>query len=54
MPTYEYRCEACGHEFVQVLSISEHDEHKPQCPECKSDNVERVLGAVFVKTSRKA
>lgn len=54
MPTYEYRCEDCGHGFVVMLSISEHDNAKPQCPQCRSENVQQAVSAVFVKTSRKS
>ena len=54
MPTYEYRCESCGHEFTEVLSISEHDTHKAKCPKCRSEQVAHVLSAVSVKTSRKS
>ena len=54
MPTYEYRCGDCGHEFTTVLRISEHDKAKKQCPKCKSDNVEQAFSTVFVKTSRKS
>lgn len=54
MPTYEYRCEACGHQFVEILSMSKHDTFRPQCPQCKSDKIARIPGTVFVKASRKA
>lgn len=54
MPTYEFRCEDCGHEFVTVLTLKEHDEGKPRCPKCKSVKVEQAVTAVFVKTSRKS
>lgn len=54
MPTYEYRCEACGHEFMQILSISEHDKYQPKCPKCRSDRIQHVVSAVSVKTSRKS
>jgi len=54
MPTYEFRCEECGHEFMTVLSIKEHDEGKPKCPKCKSTKVEQAVSAVSVKTSRKS
>ena len=54
MPTYEYRCEDCGHEFVAVLTISEHDKGKPPCAKCKSEKVEQKLSGVSVKTSRKS
>jgi putative FmdB family regulatory protein len=32
MPTYEYHCKDCGHEFVEVLRVSEHDKSKPRAP----------------------
>ena len=54
MPTYEYRCEDCGHEFTTHLTIGEHDAAKPQCPRCKSEKVQQAVSSVFVKTSRKA
>ena len=53
MPIYEYRCEACGHEFTIVLRITEHDTAKPKCPKCKSAKVQHAVSAVFVKTSHK-
>jgi putative FmdB family regulatory protein len=54
MPTYEYRCQDCGHQFTTVLRISEHDTAKPPCPKCKSANVQQAFSSVFVKTSRKS
>lgn len=54
MPTYEYRCEDCGHEFTVVLSLSEHDKAKQPCPKCRSENVQQAVSAVSVKTSRKS
>lgn len=54
MPTYEYRCKDCGHHFVEVLTVSEHDKYKPQCPKCKSEKVEQMISSFFAKTSRKA
>ncbi|MGE5235814.1 MAG: FmdB family zinc ribbon protein [Acidobacteriota bacterium] len=54
MPTYEYRCKACGHRFEEFLTISEYAKHKAKCPKCKGRKVERVLTTFFAKTSRKA
>jgi putative FmdB family regulatory protein len=54
MPTYEYQCEACGHEFTIILGILEHEKTKPACPQCKSDRVHQCVSAVNVKTSRKS
>lgn len=41
MPTYEYRCETCGHEFEKFQSMME-DPIK-QCPECRG-KVKRLIG----------
>ena len=43
MPTYEYRCEACGHEFERFQSITAPSVRK--CPECGKLKVRRLIGA---------
>jgi putative FmdB family regulatory protein len=37
MPTYEYRCTKCNHEFEDMLPVNDRDipTTKP-CPECKA------------------
>ncbi len=40
MPTYEYECGACGHQFEQFQNIS--DAPVTDCPECHGE-VKRVL-----------
>ncbi len=42
MPTYEYRCKKCDHEFEVFQSIK--DAPKKTCPKCKG-RVERLIGA---------
>lgn len=54
MPTYDYVCGKCGHQFRKIEKISQHGEKKTRCPECKSTKVEQVFSSVFVKTSRKS
>jgi len=54
MPTYDYVCRKCGHEFRRIEKISEHGEKKVKCPVCKSTRVEQVFGSVFVKTAKKS
>jgi putative FmdB family regulatory protein len=54
MPTYDYTCQKCGHDFQRIEKISEHGTKKVRCPECKSTRVEQVFGGVFVKTSKKS
>ena len=43
MPTYEYRCRACGHEFERFQKIS--DSPVRTCPSCKKRRVERLISA---------
>ena len=43
MPTYEYRCGACAHEFELFQSMS--DSVKKKCPECGRMALERLIGA---------
>lgn len=42
MPTYEYRCDACGHEFEKFQSITADPVKK--CPECGKKKVQRLIG----------
>ena len=41
MPVYEYRCNACGHEFEEQQKMS--DEPIKVCPKCKKKKVERLI-----------
>lgn len=43
MPTYDYRCKACKHEFEQFQSMK--DEPLKTCPACKKKQLERLIGA---------
>jgi putative FmdB family regulatory protein len=43
MPTYEYRCESCGHEFEKFQSITAKSLRK--CPVCGKSTVKRLIGA---------
>ena len=42
MPTYEYVCRKCGHEFEQFQSIK--DDPLTKCPSCKKGKVQRKIG----------
>ncbi len=42
MPTYEYRCSACKHEFEQFQSMK--DKPLRTCPACKKAKLERLIG----------
>ena len=40
MPTYEYKCESCGHAFEFLQGIT--DEPLKKCPEC-SGKIKRLI-----------
>jgi putative FmdB family regulatory protein len=42
MPTYEYHCDACEHNFDEFQSMSE--EPLKKCPECGRKKLRRVYG----------
>jgi len=42
MPTYDYRCEACGHELEVFQSITASPKRK--CPACGKPKLKRVIG----------
>jgi putative FmdB family regulatory protein len=43
MPTYEYVCPKCGHEFEQFQPMS--DAPLKRCPQCKKLGLKRLVGA---------
>ncbi|MCF8552360.1 MAG: zinc ribbon domain-containing protein [Candidatus Planktophila sp.] len=47
MPTYQYACTACDHEFEAIQSFS--DDSLTQCPQCKGEirKVYTAVGVVF-------
>jgi len=52
MPTYEYRCNECNHEFEVFQSIK--SDPVKECPSCGRLSVERIIssgGAVIFKGS---
>jgi putative FmdB family regulatory protein len=52
MPTYEYKCDACGNGFDEYQSFS--DKPLKKCPKCKKSKLRRLFGtgaAVLFKGS---
>ena len=43
MPTYEYVCKKCEHEFEQFQSITAKPTRK--CPKCGKMKLQRLIGA---------
>jgi len=44
MPLYEYRCDACGHEFEALQKMS--DEPLIHCPACDEATLRKLVSAV--------
>lgn len=42
MPTYQYECSACGHEFEQLQSMTE--DRLTKCPKCGKNKLARLIG----------
>ena len=43
MPTYDYKCNDCNHHFEILQSMN--DESLKNCPKCKKDKLQRLIGA---------
>jgi putative FmdB family regulatory protein len=43
MPTYDYSCDACNHEFEVFEPITAQPQKK--CPKCKKNRLRRLFGA---------
>ncbi len=43
MPTYQYECEKCGHEFETLQSINE--DRLKKCPKCGKSALNRLIGS---------
>lgn len=48
MPLYKYRCNECDDTF-KVLQKNGKKDEVPECPECGSDDVERVISSVGIR-----
>ncbi|MCC6952451.1 MAG: hypothetical protein IT433_13535 [Phycisphaerales bacterium] len=42
MPTYDYKCGACGHQFEYFQSMKDAPLRK--CPKCEKSKLERLIG----------
>lgn len=48
MPIFEYKCRGCGHEFEAVVLPQGS---APSCPECRSEDLERLLSMFAVSSN---
>jgi putative FmdB family regulatory protein len=46
MPIYEYTCRACGNQFEALVRGTT----TPACPDCKSEDLERLLSVPGVRS----
>jgi putative FmdB family regulatory protein len=44
MPLYEYRCQACGHDFEILRGLHDKDEDVV-CPKCGEKKAQKLLSA---------
>jgi putative FmdB family regulatory protein len=46
MPTYEYKCKSCGHQFDIVQAFT--DDALTECPSCHEATLKKVFGNVGI------
>ena len=46
MPLFDFACRSCGNQFEALV----RSESKPACPECQSQDLERLLSLPGIKS----
>jgi putative FmdB family regulatory protein len=54
MPLFEFNCKKCGHQFEELMTLSEVEEGKLQCPACQSKRVERGFSSFATSSDSSA
>ncbi len=50
MPIYEFICQRCRNNF-ELLAIKKDDTVEIKCPNCGSENIERVMSKINISLS---
>ena len=54
MPTYEYACQDCRHEWSVVMTLSQRLKNiKPICPKCQGLKVHQKVSSFVAVTPKK-
>ena len=54
MPTYEYHCKDCNHNFEIFLSYQEYENTPISCPACGGPNPERKIRPIRIARTEEA
>ena len=54
MPTYEFYCKKCKKAFSIVISISDYEKKRYNCPECEGKELTQQISSFQTITSRKS
>ena len=54
MPTYEFYCEKCKKAFSIVISVSDYNKKRYNCPKCKGKEVKQQISSFQTVTSKKS
>lgn len=49
MPIYEYKCNACGHEFEELCFVPDE---KPKCPKCNNLNTQKKISVSVLQSGQ--
>ncbi|MCF7740364.1 MAG: zinc ribbon domain-containing protein [Candidatus Marinimicrobia bacterium] len=52
MPIYEFKCNDCGNEFEELVSISQLNDNNISCPECGEKNVKKQISTPSIGGSQ--
>jgi putative FmdB family regulatory protein len=54
MPTYDFICDKCRHEFSLTLRLADYEKKKYACPRCQNKKITQQIAAFQTVTSKKS